>query len=164
MQAKVHMMSYGNFLPVTVQNLGSNPTSMISSFWIPACRLYDFKILGPQFPAPLQSQENLRPFPWPRGSSTVPECRLQAEPGQGFDGQSAGVLETSTPALAAEGITFDSEKSVSSSTTDLPKPHGKDSAFNVGANRLSDSLEFLLVEYCSMQNPCCLHSSRRSNH
>ena len=23
-------------------------------------------------------------FPWPRGSSTVPDCRLQAEPGQGY--------------------------------------------------------------------------------
>lgn len=143
MLTKIHMMSYGNFSPVTVQNLGSNPTSMISSFWIPAWKLYDFKILGHQFPAPLQSQESLGPFPWPRGSSTVPDCRLQAEPGQGYDGQSADVLETSTPALAAKGIFLDSEQPVSSSTTDLPKLHGKDSAVNVGAHRFCESLEFL---------------------
>lgn len=116
---------------------------MISSFWIPAWKLYDFKILGHQFPAPLQSQESLGPFPWPRGSSTVPDCRLQAEPGQGYDGQSADVLETSTPALAAKGIFLDSEQPVSSSTTDLPKLHGKDSAVNVGAHRFCESLEFL---------------------
>ena len=115
---------------------------MISSFWIPAWKLYDFKTLGHQFPAPLQSQESLGPFPWPRGSSTVPDCRLQAEPGQGYDGQSADVLET-TPALAAKGIVLDSEQPVSSSTTDLPKLHGKDSAVNVGAQRFCESLEFL---------------------
>ena len=53
----------------------------------------------------------------------MPDCRLQAEPGQGYDGQSADVLET-TPALAAKGIVLDSEQPVSSSTTDLPKLHG----------------------------------------
>jgi hypothetical protein len=73
----------------------------------------------------------------------VPDCRLQAEPGQGYDGQSADVLETSTPALAAKGIFLDSEQPVSSSTTDLPKLHGKDSAVNVGAHRFCESLEFL---------------------
>lgn len=90
-----------------------------------------------------QSQETLRPFPWPRGSSTVPNRPLQAEPGQGDDVQSAHVLEASTPTLAAKGITLDSEQPVSSSTTDLPKLHGNVSAFHVGAHSLCDSLEFL---------------------
>ena len=47
------------------------------------------------------------------------------------------------PALAAKGIFLDSEQPVSSSTTDLPKLHGKDSAVNVGAHRFCESLEFL---------------------
>eukprot|EP00435_Cladocopium_sp_Y103_P038357 s1020_g10.t1 len=137
-------MSYGIFSPVTVQNLGSNPTSMICSFSIPAWKLYAFEILGPQFPAPLQSQESLRPFPWSRSSSTVPDCRLQAEPGQGHDGQGADVLETSTPVLAANRATLDSEQQVSTST-ELPrlKLDGEDSAFNVGRPSFCDSLEFL---------------------